>query len=488
MNVIASPRAGTREWLGLAVLALPTLLLALDITVLNLAIPHLSADLRPGGSELLWIVDVYGFMIAGFLVTMGTLGDRVGRRRLLLFGAAAFGAASAASAYASSPEMLIAGRTLMGVAGATLMPSTLSLISSLFSDARQRGVAFGVWAAMFSTGIALGPVVGGLLLEHFWWGSVLLLGLPVMLLLLVVGPLLLPEARDPTAGRIDLPSVALSLAAMLPAVYGIKKLATHGLDLTAVSALAVGVAAGLIFVRRQRRLAAPLLDLTLFTRPGLRGALLVQFVAIGTVAGVYLFITQYLQVVAGLSPMRAGLSLLPAAAVLVIMSLVAPRLSGRFGAGPVLAAALAVGAAGYLVVSLVGVSGDAGLLLAGFVLVYAGTGPVMALTTDLAVGTAPQERTGAASALSETSSELGGALGIALLGSLGAAVFRSFDLPGGTLTAAVEVADRLTAADAFTSGMRAVALSSAGLLLVTAVAARRLRDSEVSDHCRQGAR
>ncbi|MBG0564788.1 MFS transporter [Actinoplanes aureus] len=476
MTVIASPRAGAREWLGLAVLALPTLLLALDITVLNLAIPHLSTDLRPSGSELLWIVDVYGFMIAGFLVTMGTLGDRAGRRRLLLFGAAAFGAASTASAYASSPEMLIAGRTVMGVAGATLMPSTLSLISSLFRDARQRGVAFGVWAAMFSAGIALGPVAGGLLLEHFWWGSVLLLGLPVMLLLLVAGPLLLPEARDPAAGRIDLPSVALSLAAMLPAVYGIKKLATHGPGLATVAALVVGVAAGLLFVRRQRRLATPLLDLTLFARPALRGALLVQFVAIGTVAGVYLFITQYLQVVAGLSPVRAGLWMLPAAAVLVVLSLVAPRLSSRFGAGPVLAAALAVGAAGYLMVSLVGVAGEAGLLIAGFVLVYTGTGPAMALTTDLAVGAAPQERAGAASALSETSSELGGALGIALLGSLGAAVFRSFDVSGDTLTAAA-AADRLVATDAFTAGMRVAALASAVLVLVTAVVARRLRDS-----------
>ena len=475
MTVLASPRAGAREWFGLAVLALPTLLLALDVTVLNLAIPHLSADLRPDGSELLWIVDVYGFMIAGFLVTIGTLGDRVGRRRLLLLGAVVFGAASAAAAYATSTEMLIAGRTVMGVAGATLMPSTLSLISSLFRDPRQRGVAFGVWAAMFSAGIALGPIAGGLLLEHFWWGSVLLLGLPVMLLLLVAGPLLLPEVRDPAAGRIDLPSVALSLAAMLPSVYGIKRLATHGPGLAAVVSLAVGVAAGLLFVRRQRRLAAPLLDLTLFARPAVRGALLVQFMAIGTVAGIYLFITQYLQVVAGLSPVRAGLWLLPAAAVLVVMSLVAPQLSGRYGPGPVLAAALAVAAGGYLVLSLVGASGGAGLLVVGFVLVYAGTGPAMALTTELAVGAAPEERAGAASALSETSSELGGALGIALLGSIGAAVFRSFDLPADTLTAAVAATDRLVAADAFTAGMRVAALVSAALLVATAVVARRLR-------------
>ncbi len=464
-------RAGPREWLGLAVLALPTLLLALDITVLNLAVPHLSADLRPSGSELLWIVDVYGFMIAGLLVTMGTLGDRIGRRRLLLLGAAAFGAASAASAYATSAEMLIAGRTLMGVAGATLMPSTLSLISSLFRDPRQRGTAFGIWAAMFSAGIALGPLAGGLLLEHFWWGSVLLLGLPVMLLLLVAAPLLLPEVRDPAAGRIDLTSVALSLATMLPSVYGVKELAAHGPSLAALLALAVGLTAGVLFVRRQRRLATPLLDLTLFRRPALRGALLVQFTAIGTVTGIYLFLTQHLQVVAGMSPVRAGLWLLPAAAVLVVASLLAPRLSHRFGAGPVLAVALLIGVAGYLLLALAG----AGLLMAAFVLVYAGTGPAMALTTDLVVGAAPAERAGAASALSETSSELGGALGIALLGSIGVAVFRAAGLPGETLTEAMATAtDRVAVADAFGGGLRVVALLSAALLAALAWRARRL--------------
>jgi DHA2 family multidrug resistance protein-like MFS transporter len=468
-------RAGPREWLGLAVLALPTLLLALDITVLNLAVPQLSADLRPSSSQLLWIVDVYGFMIAGFLVTMGTLGDRIGRRLLLLIGAAAFGAASAAAAFATSPEMLIAGRTVMGVAGATLMPSTLSLITSLFRDPRQRGAAIGIWAAMFSAGIALGPVAGGLLLEHFWWGSVLLLGLPVMLLLLIAAPLLLPEVRDRAAGRIDLPSVGLSLATMLPSAYGLKELAAHGPDPAAVLALTVGLAAGLGFVRRQRRLAVPLLDLTLFARPALRGALLVQFVAIGAVSGIYLFITQYLQVVAGMSPMRAGLWLLPAAAVLVTTSMIAPRLSHRYGPGPVLAGALLLSAAGYLLLTVAGAGRGPSLLIAAFVLVYAGTGPAMALTTDLAVGAAPPERAGAASALSETSAELGGALGIALLGSVGAAVFRSAGLSGETLTAALATAERLPVLDAFGAGLRAAALLSAVLLVAAAVVARRVR-------------
>ncbi len=209
-------RAGRREWIGLAELALPTLLLALDISVLFLALPELSADLGADRTEQLWITDIYGFMVAGLLVTMGTLGDRIGRRRLLLAGAAAFAAASVLAAYASSPEMLIAARALLGVAGATLGPSTLALISSLFADPAQRGQAIALWFSCFLAGGALGPLVGGVLLELFWWGSVVLVGVPVMALLLVLGPRLLPEDRAPDAGRLDPASVALALAAMLP--------------------------------------------------------------------------------------------------------------------------------------------------------------------------------------------------------------------------------------------------------------------------------
>jgi MFS transporter, DHA2 family, multidrug resistance protein len=217
-------RAGRREWIGLVVIALPCLVYAMDLTVLNLAVPHLSADLKPSGTQLLWIVDIYGFMVAGLLVTMGTLGDRIGRRRLLLTGAAAFGIASVLAAWSRSPGQLIAARALLGVAGATLAPSTLSLLRGMFTDPRQRTVAIGIWVACFSAGGAVGPLAGGLLLARYWWGSVFLLAVPVMALLLLLGPILLPEYRDPEAGRLDLVSAGMSLAAVLAVIYGLKQL------------------------------------------------------------------------------------------------------------------------------------------------------------------------------------------------------------------------------------------------------------------------
>ena len=201
-----APKATRRDWLGLAVIALPCLLYSMDLTVLNLAIPQLSVDLKPSAAQLLWIVDIYGFMVAGSLITMGTLGDRIGRRKLLLIGAAAFGLASVLAAFSTSAEMLIATRALLGIAGATLAPSTLSLIRNMFLDPKERSFAIGIWIASFSAGGAIGPLVGGLLLEHYWWGSVFLVGVPVMILLLMLGPFLLPEFKAPNAGRVDLAS------------------------------------------------------------------------------------------------------------------------------------------------------------------------------------------------------------------------------------------------------------------------------------------
>ena len=320
-------RAGVREWLGLGVLALPTLLLAIDATVLYLALPHLEADLRPSATEALWIIDIYGFMIAGLLVTMGRLGDRIGRRKLLMIGALAFGAASVAAAYATDPAVLVVARALLGIAGATLMPSTLALISTMFHDARQRGLAIAVWAACFSAGVAIGPLVGGAMLQVFWWGSVFLLAVPVMVLLLVAAPLLLPESRDPGAGRLDLTSVALSLAAILPVVYGVKTAAADGLSLLPTAAILAGIGLGVLFVRRQRSMSDPLLDVRLFARPAFLGALLALLVGLATVGVIYLYGTQYLQLVAGLTPLAAGLWLLPSALAMIVSSVAAPALA-----------------------------------------------------------------------------------------------------------------------------------------------------------------
>ncbi|WP_052809642.1 MFS transporter [Streptomonospora alba] len=418
-------RAGRREWLGLAVLALPTLLLSLDMSVLHLALPHLAADLRPSSSELLWIMDVYGFMIAGFLITMGTVGDRIGRRRLLLIGAAAFGVASIAAAYSTTPAMLIATRTVLGVAGATLMPSTLALISNMFHDPRQRASAIAVWASCFMGGTAVGPVVGGLMLEWFWWGSVFLLGVPVMVLLLITAPLLLPEHRDPGAGRLDLFSVALSLAAILPVVYGLKEVAADGPSPIAFAAIAAGAVIGAVFAHRQLRMADPLLDLRLFADRGFTTGLGVMMLSGVAMGGMFLLMSQYLQLVAGLTALKAGLWLVPPSVLMITGTMLGPWAARKVGSGNVIGGGMVLAAAGLLLLTQVGTADGTALMLAGLAAASLGLGPGAALVTDVVVGAAPPEKAGSAASMSETSGEFGIAMGVALLGSLSTAVYRA---------------------------------------------------------------
>ena len=487
------PRAGRREWIGLAVIALPCLLYSMDLTVLNLAVPHLSADLQPSSSQLLWIVDIYGFLVAGSLITMGTLGDRIGRRRLLLIGAAAFGAASVLAAFSNSAEMLIATRALLGVAGATLAPSTLSLIRNMFLDPGQRTMAISVWVTSYSVGGAIGPLLGGVLLEYFWWGSVFLLGVPVMLLLLVLGPVLLPEFRDPEAGRLDLLSAGLSLAAVLLVIYGLKRLAQDGLGWQPAVAIVAGVTIGVLFVRRQRALADPLIDLRLFRIPAFSASLASYTLGTLVAFGAYIFIAQYLQLVLGLSPLHAGLATVPSMLAFVAGSMVVPAMAQRFRPAHLMGAGMLIGAAGFAVLTQVDKTGGLPMLIAGSIIYSLGISPVVILATDLIVGSAPVERAGAASAISETSSELGGALGIAIFGSIGTAVYRMamWDaIPGAlapeareaarsTLGGAVAVANQLpgqlgaellgTAREAFAQAFEITAAISAAVSLVTAV-------------------
>jgi MFS transporter, DHA2 family, multidrug resistance protein len=438
-----SKRAGRREWLGLAVIALPCMLYSMDLTVLNLAVPRLSTDLKPTAAQLLWIVDIYGFLVAGSLITMGTLGDRIGRRRLLMIGAAAFGLASVIAAFSTSAEMLIATRALLGVAGATLAPSTLSLIRNMFLDPGQRTVAIGIWVTSYSVGGAIGPLLGGIVLQHFWWGAVFLIGVPVMLLLLVVGPILLPEFRDPHAGRLDLQSAALSLAAVLSVIYGLKRVAEDGLEWLPILSMVAGVVIGLAFVRRQLALADPLIDLRLFRSPAFSGSLLIYMIGTFVGFGIYVFIAQYLQLVLGLSPLSAGLWTLPSMGAYIVGSLVVPLLVRRVRPPYLIGAGLAFAAIGFAV--LTQVEGPSGftVLVTGSVIYSLGISPVVILATDLIVGSVPVERAGAASAISETSSELGGALGIAILGSVGTAVYRgamSTGVPPGIRSDAAAVA------------------------------------------------
>ena len=489
----SAPKAGRREWIGLAVLVLPTLLISMDLTVLNLAVPQLSADLEPTSSQLLWIVDIYGFLIAGTLITMGNLGDRIGRRRLLLIGAAAFGVASVLAAFATSAEMLIATRALLGIAGATLMPSTMALIRNMFHDAKQRTTAIAIWVMGFSTGAAIGPLAGGALLEYFWWGSVFLLGVPVMLLLLAVGPILLPEFKDPDAGKLDILSAGLSLVGVLAIIYGVKQFAEHGLGAQPVLSVLIGLVIFGAFILRQRTLADPLIDLQLFRVPAFSASLATNTLGVFAAFGSFFFTAQYLQLVEGLSPMKAGLWSLPSSAAFIIGSMLATVLVRKIRPAYVISAGLAVGAVGFGVLTQVEASAGLTALIVGSFINSIGLALVFTLTTDLIVGTAPPERAGAASAISETGSELGGALGVAILGSIGAAVYRSSvgdAIPAGTppeaaetardtLGGAVGVADLLpgqlgaelltVSREAFVQGLQTTATMAAFIMLGTAL-------------------
>ena len=492
MTADQAARAGRREWTGLGVLALACVLYSMDLTVLHLAVPELTADLQPSSAQLLWIVDIYGFMLAGSLITMGTLGDRIGRRRLLLIGAAAFGAASLLAAFSTSAEMLIAARALLGVAGATLAPSTLSLIRNMFQDPGQRTLAIGVWITSFSAGAVVGPPLGGVLLEFFWWGSVFLLAVPVMALILLLAPVLVPECRDPGAGRLDLPSAALSLVAVLAVIYGLKQIAQDGLGGSPALSVAAGLALGVLFVRRQRRLADPLIDLRLFRKPAFSASLVTYLLATFVAFGAFFFIFQYLQLVLELPAIEAALWAMPSFAAFIVGAMLTPVVVRRLRPAFVMACGLALAAVGYALLTQVDGGSGLALLVTASVVFSLGEAPVFTLATDLVVGTAPPERAGAAAAISETSSELGGALGIAILGSIGTAVYRDrmSDVPesvppdvaevaSDTLGGAVAVADQLPAAlgadllgsarDAFTQGLQVTMGVSSAVAAGTAV-------------------
>ncbi|EPG66020.1 MFS transporter [Leptospira wolffii] len=494
MSTNTPPKAGNREWIGLAVIALPCLLYAMDLTVLYLAVPHLTAALKPSSSQLLWIVDIYGFLVAGFLVTMGTLGDRIGRRKLLLIGAAAFGVASVLAAFSNTSEMLIATRALLGITAATLAPSTLSLIRNMFLDDQERTMAIGIWGTSFSFGGAIGPLVGGVLLEHFWWGSVFLLSVPVMILLLIVGPKLLPEFKDPNAGNLDILSAILSLASVLLIIYGFKRVAEAGWDLICILSILSGIGVGVLFVRRQKTLADPLIDLALFRIPQFSGALIANTLTIFVALGTFLFIAQYLQLVLGLSPLQAGLWTIPSAIANIVGSLTVPVLIRKVRPVYIIIGGLVLAAIGLWLYSQVdGVSGLMNIVV-GSVILSLGICAVVILGTDIIVAAAPPERAGAAASISETGAEFGGVLGIAVLGSIGTAVYRNqmkdvvaigasqeaTNAAQNTLGAAVALAKELpdqfgaalllSAKEAFTDSMQLVSLICAiltGLLVIS---------------------
>ncbi|MDH4981741.1 MFS transporter [Hyphomicrobium sp. D-2] len=461
--VPAASKATRRDWIGLAVLAIPCLLYSMDLTVLYLAVPEIVADLKPSAAELLWIVDIYGFMVAGALVTMGTLGDRIGRRKVLMYGATAFGLTSLLAAYSTSSEMLIVARALQGLAAASLAPSTLSLIRNMFLDGRERAFAIGVWVAAFSAGAAVGPVFGGIILAHYSWGAVFLINVPLMVMLLVVAPIVLQEFKDENAGQLDIASAALSVAAVLCVIYGIKHMAEVGWDPVAAAVMLIGVALGYVFFRREEQHPDPLIDVRLFKTPAFSAALATNMLGLFMMLGSFFFITQYLQLVLRMNPLEAGLWMAPSGIVFALGSLAAPYLVRRFRPAYVIGCGLLLASVGFALLTQIAGLDKPWLLFAGMMIFCTGMSPTGAITTDIVMSAAPPERAGAASAISETSFELGGATGIAVLGSLFTFVYgRTMDaahLPSvvtaesvpiarGTLSGAIEVAKTLPNAEA----------------------------------------
>ncbi|SFW90782.1 MFS transporter [Amycolatopsis australiensis] len=464
--------AGRREWLGLTVLVLPTLLVAMDMTSLFLALPQLSADLGASATEQLWITDSYGFVVAGFVITMGTLGDRIGRRRLLLAGGGTFAAVSAVAAFSTSPEMLIVARGALGIAGATLMPSTLALITNMFRDGRQRGKAIAIWATCQFAGGAAGPVLAGLLLQHFAWGSVFLVAVPAMGVLLAAGPFLLPEFRAPSSGRLDFAGVGLSLAAVLLIVFGLKQLSTGEL-LVPLAAIAAGTVLGTAFARRQLTRPEPLLDLRLFRNRPFTAVLVALVFAGVAMAGVGLLVTQYLQSVLGYSPLASAVLFAPMGLGVAAGTMTAPALTRRTTPATAIAGGLAVSAAGGLL--LAGTGGLAAVMV-GIAVLALGTGPLFALGIGLVVGAVPPERAGSAASMADTGNYLGGSLGMALIGLTATAVYHGVFPAGTTLAADVtraEVAEQ--AKDAFTMAVHVTGLIAAVLFAGLAVLVRAMR-------------
>lgn len=426
MNELASSAKATRrEWIGLAIIALPCLVYAMDLTVLNLAIPIISEELKPSGAQLLWIIDIYGFLVAGFLITMGTLGDRIGRKKLLLIGGAIFCVASIIAAFSNSAEMLILMRALLGVAGATMAPSTMSLIRNMFHDERERQFAISVWIASFSFGGAIGPLVGGVVLEFFSWGAVFLVAVPVMLALLILGPKLLPEYRDPNAGSIDFLSVIFSLGAILAGIYGLKSMAEYGVAISSLMSILLGLMLGFFFVKRQAILSYPLLDLKLFRISRFTAAITAYGLSCLAMVGVYIHVSQFLQLVLNLSPLHAGLATAPWSLAFVVGSLMAPKLASRYQAVSIMVWGLIFAAMGFLIMMLIDFPFTLTALVVGMVVMGLGMAPVFTIGNEMIITSAPPERAGAASAISETCAEFCGALGIAIFGSISMVLYRT---------------------------------------------------------------
>src|ERR1700712_236762 len=437
-----------RAWFALAVLMLPVLLIAVDNTVLAFALPSIAQDFRPPATTQLWIVDVYSLVLAALLVTMGSLGDRIGRGRPLMIGAGGVAVGVGGAAFAPSAEYLVAARALLGVFGAMLMPSTLSLIRNIFMDASARRLAIALWASCFTAGSALGPIIGGILLQHFHWGAVFLIAIPILLPLLILAPRLVPESRDPNPGPLDPISIVLSFVAMLPFVWAIKTVAHDGPSTTVIAAFLLGIGSGLLFVRRQKRSATPMLDMDLFKHAPFSSSVLANFLSIVGLIGFIFFMSQHLQLVLGLSPLAAGLVTLPGAILSLIAGIGVVRLAKRFAPQTLIVTGLLAVSVGFFMILFFRHDLSITAVVISFIVLEFGVGMSQTISNDTIVSSVPPEKSGAASAVSETAYELGAVVGTAMLGTIFSAFYRAnVDVPSGmTATQTADAAESISGA------------------------------------------
>ncbi|WP_328924934.1 MFS transporter [Streptomyces sp. NBC_00190] len=489
---------GANRWVVLAVLCVSLVLVALDATILHVAVPSITEDLRPGSIELLWIVDAYPLVCASLLILFGTLGDRVGRRRVLLLGYGLFGVASAIAALADNAQVLIAARALLGIGGAMIMPATLSILRQVFPDRRERALAIGIWTAVAAIGAASGPVLGGFLVQHYWWGSVFLINIPLMALILPLGRWLLPESKGSCDGPWDVTGALMAAAGVLGSVLGIKRLGAERqlLDAQALVPLVLGVALLVLFVRRQKRRTHPLIDMRMFSRAAFSTSVGCIVLAMLALVGLELIAVQYLQLVLHLSPLATGLRLLPLTFAAMAAGATGSYTLARIGPRTMVSLGFLLTAFAVLLLTFMGQHDRPVLLTAGFILLGFGLQTTLFAAYESMLSEAPADTAGGAASIGETSYQLGAGMGIALLGSVMNAAYA----PGIARVPGVSPADSASAAhslgeayqiavhlggpagaalyaaarNSFVHGLHVTLLVSAGLLLAGAVMALRL--------------
>ncbi|MFF3091107.1 MFS transporter [Streptomyces nojiriensis] len=495
---LGAASGGTNRWVVLAVLCVSLVLVALDATILHVAVPSVTEDLRPGSIELLWIVDAYPLVCASLLILFGTLGDRVGRRRILLLGYGLFGVASAIAALADNAQVLIAARALLGIGGAMIMPATLSILRQVFPDRRERALAIGIWTAVAAIGAASGPVLGGFLVQHFWWGSVFLINIPLMALILPLGRWLLPESRGSADGPWDVLGALMAAAGVLGTVLGIKRLGAERrlLDAEALLPLLLGVVLLVVFVRRQKRREHPLIDMRMFSRAAFSTSVACIVLAMLALVGLELIAVQYLQLVLHLSPLETGLRLLPLTFAAMAAGATGSYTLGRVGPRTMVSLGFVLTAFAVLLLTLMGQQDRPLLLTIGFILLGFGLQTTLFAAYESMLSEAPVATAGGAASIGETSYQLGAGMGIALLGSVMNAAYRPglMDVPGvssadsasaaNSLGEAYQIAAHLggpagaslhaAARQSFVHGLHVTLLVSAVLLVAGAVMALKL--------------